>query len=157
MAKSFKQFISEAWSPTKIALPSQKVYAIALRAAKSTAAQYKRYETAGKSVPSAPDSSKFRATVSGMVEVGPVTIHQSFSGLSHHYQVFIKIGSAIESKKAKEIRDDFLGEFDDSLDNAIDGDVGLKLNTTYECSDGKRFTIGTTDGSNWGGIGVRFL
>lgn len=108
------------------------------------------------SVPCAPDTTKFSATVSGMVERQKNLAIPLSGGGVRVYRDFLKIGSAIEYRKREAIYEAFRV--------AVARETGIVLNrpgrfttnfvnTASQCLDG-RVHVDLQFGTNWGGIGV---
>jgi homoserine dehydrogenase len=105
--------------------------------------------TEPKTHAAAPDTSKFRTTAQGFVELADnVTIHGSYN-MSNTYNKFLKIGSAIHTGDKQALVNKFFKELKKYVP-----EYGTE-NTHIKCSDGKQISIAYTYGSAWGGIGVR--
>lgn len=100
-------------------------------------------------VPSAPDTQKFLAMVSGMVEIDlNVTIPNGFGG-ARRYDRFLKIGSAIQWQ----IRERSYAGFREQFKVRTAQDIG-KLGACVKCEEGM-FYVEFISGTSWGGIGFR--
>ena len=103
---------------------------------------YKEHAKKGQtSVPSAPNTSSFRAIKYGMIEVAPKT---SVGGSV--YDLFLKIGSNVDRKIEKEIEE----QFEEAL--SAEG-IKIQKNKWYETSDGYQVRYGDEGGSAWTGFG----
>lgn len=135
----------------RIAVPGKELVREIVDVLRDLAEEFRDAATGTMSVPSAPDTSKFRATRYGMIEfVKNVTIHGSY-GISNTYQYFLKIGSAVDTR----VRDEIFDEFKQSVES-----IGITIRDDYthiESSDGWRVSIAFTYGSAWGGIGLRYV
>lgn len=119
------------------------------RAMEQVADSYAHEVTDPISRPSAPDTSKFRATVSGMIQVEHnVHIHGGQYGIPRTYSVFLKIGGRIDHKIATEIKNEVVKR----VAKIVDDPTGLKIPASLYCDD-KVVGMEQTEGSNWGGIG----
>jgi len=146
--KTFGQFMSEAWQPKKIGKTAAQVLATTKKIAEDLVSEFKAHEVPDSSTPAAPNSSVFRASVSGRISAGSVIIPTNWGG-QHHYQVFVKIGSGVDTTVKNKIKQ----QFHEKVNKALGADV---TSGTFETSDGKRFNLGVESGSNWGGVGVSF-
>lgn len=113
--------------------------------------EFKGSEAKQGSVPSAPDSFKFRAIKYGMIQYCPKEyVHGSY-GTGRQYDHFFKMGSNVASETRKEILDAFIEQFH------VEFDLLLVKNrfTAFKTSDGKRVVFSPDEGgSAWGGFGL---
>lgn len=113
------------------------------------AEDFSQYTVPDSSVPSAPDSSKFRATRGGMISFEKnVHVHGGYYGQPRTYRLFIKIGGAVDPKVCAEIKSE--------LDDAMRWIVGVPFGPTVYFEDGHVMYTGEVNGTNWGGYGVWF-
>ena len=112
------------------------------------AKKYKDSATKNSTVPAGPDTSKFKAHKSGMIEVEKNVTTHSY-GSSTVYLSFLKIGGNVDHKIFKACSDEIMKEAKKLVDEHSES-------MTYTCSifcDDKILVLGETDGTNWGGIG----
>jgi len=110
--------------------------------------KYKDKQVKGDSVPSAPDTTRFRATRSGMIQHETnVHIHGGMYGVNRTYMHFIKIGSLVDTRTCNDIN----REVADLVDE-MTVEEGFKVPGVVHCPDGI-MCFYTEDGTNWGGVG----
>jgi hypothetical protein len=108
-----------------------------------------QYQTKSDSIPSAPNTSVFRASRSGVVNMDRNVVIYGEYGSHVMYPVFLKIGGALSIEHKQLLRTQFI----DHLTPLVD-EVATE-NTHIECSDGTTVSIRFAHGTNWGGIGYR--
>lgn len=112
--------------------------------------EYKKHEGGQDSVPSAPDTSKFRAIKYGMIDHAKgVTVHGGYYGFTRHYEHLLKLGTTVKS----DIRQEILTKFFSHLSDDTGIDIAKGDFVTIKCSDGNVY-IGIVDGTAWGGVGI---
>jgi hypothetical protein len=115
---------------------------------RAVAARSSKYQTKDSSSPSAPDSSKFRASHSGKVEFAENVTTHGYGGFETKYVLALKIGTAIGSSNVEKVMQDVESEFEGlAIDNGAEGH-------TIKTSDGKRITLRDSSGSNYVTMGV---
>lgn len=140
-------------------LESQKIYRIIDASAKSAlgeisaelkklATKYSKHEADKSSVPAGPDSSKFRAQKSGMIQVENNVHTHSYYGGSKAHQVFLKIGGNVVLPIRRELKAEVLK----IISKMVDDDAGLNIPVNLWCNDQMISAI-EEDGTNWGGFG----
>ena len=110
-----------------------------------------KYEEHGSnattSVASAPDTTKFRATKSAMIEFAHnVHIHGGAYGIPKTYKYFVKIGSMVPQDIQKKMFESFAEQVKRIY-------KGMEVPGIIYCPDGS-VTIGKEYGTNWGGFGI---
>jgi hypothetical protein len=111
----------------------------------------------GYTVPCAPDTSQFRAQVSGMVDMCNGLAIPTSGGGARTYSHFLKVGSAIDYDKRNDVYAAFRDEFARLTGRTINapGRYTLdRVDTTLKCSDGTVY-VTFMFGTSWGGIGIR--
>ena len=101
---------------------------------------------------SAPNTSTFTATISGMIEYQQgVNIHGGYYGIPQFFPVFLKIGGRIN----EQTRSNLFEQLGNMLNEHLldENSQPFKIHTNIYCTDGTIW-FSTTDGTNWGGIGV---
>lgn len=93
------------------------------------------------SVPAAPDTSKFIATQSNMIDV----VRGVPAGPVSKFDVLLRMGSGLPLELRREIKQYFLSRLGDN--------IGEDLPQTFVTSDGYRMIFDEKYGSNWGGFG----
>ena len=104
------------------------------------------------SVRSAPNTATMHATISGMIEYAEgVHIHGGYYGIPQFFPVFLKIGGGI----ADSVRQALFDQLADRLNHFLldENSQPFQKHTTIYCENGTLW-FSTTDGTNWGGIGV---
>jgi hypothetical protein len=113
------------------------------------AEKYAHKAVAPTSRPAPPDTTKFRAAVSGMIEVAH-NVHVPGGQYGHPvtYELFLKIGGGVDHQTFKSIKKDVI----EAVSNLVDDPTGLTIPVALYCDD---LVVGfrKTEGSNWGGIG----
>jgi hypothetical protein len=91
---------------------ASKILSEIARASKSLVSKHEDEQTEDSSVPSAPDTSKFRALKSGKIEyMADETIHGGYYGVNKYMSSGVKVGSNIESSIHKDIKETLLKIF----------------------------------------------
>jgi hypothetical protein len=102
--------------------------------------------------PAAPDTSKFRAHVSGMIQVeSNVHVNGGQYGVPRTYKIFLKIGGGVDHKVAAKIKEELIKRVAKFVDDEAAAKA-MKGNAHFYCDD-MMVTMGEEDGTNWGGIG----
>lgn len=144
---------------TLLEAPAQKINVIDMDAdefmkhmdleMKKIADKYAHEVKQTSSRPAGPDTSKFRATVSGMIQVEHnVHVHGGQYGSPKTYKVFLKIGGGIDYKITKKIKEEVM----DLVEELIDVPHNFKIPCTLYLDD-QIVQMSEEDGSNWGGVG----
>ena len=117
---------------------------------KELAAEYQEHATAGHSLGggAAPDSTKFRTVLYGMIEYAPNTQIHGYGGFTTVYRDFLKMGAKVPSQVKAKIKADFENE----LSGMIDGNVWESMSIIT--SDGYRFVYNEAGGTAWSGLGI---
>lgn len=128
------------------------ILSIANEAMDDIAHEFAHYKKDATSRAAAPDTSKFRATVGGMIDVEHnVHVHGGQYGISKTYKVFLKIGGGIDHKVEKQMIDRLASHMSDNLLNYHEAE--FKIPGSIYCKDGM-VIFSTEDGTNWGGVGA---
>ena len=118
---------------------------------KALVSKYKSHEAKTDSIAAAPDTTKFRATRSGMIDFERnVHIHGGQYGVPKTHAYFIKIGGNVDSKISKKIGEELAQDIDDFNDAS---DSVFKIPGTLACADGY-VMLQEEHGTNWGGFGL---
>lgn len=135
-------------SEIKVDYSANEVHAFAREIMQELAEEFAEHQAQSSSVPSAPDTSKFRAQKSGMIEyVGSIEIPGQYHTAKYHD--FMKIGSNVFPEIKRKLHAEFADELASSL--------GLpSLPKNFETNDGYIAIFSTVEGSNWGGFGIMF-
>lgn len=111
---------------------------------------HKSKEVADSSVPSAPDTTKFRAQRSGKIShTQNEVVHGGTYGFTRKFEQFLKIGGGLSFDDKQEIMNEFFKFLGDDLGVSIP----YNDSTSIKCNDGT-VIIGTVYGTNWGGVGA---
>ena len=128
-----------------------------------TAEKYKGKETATSSSPSGPNTSKFTATHSGMIEhKRNLSVARGHPFSPDLYNHFIKIGSNVDAETRQNIVKDIhsglkkLGHKSVNYKGENTNDLGNHKSEFMRTIDkkGGKHVIKKTSGSSWGGIGI---
>ncbi len=122
-----------------------QVLAIMEKAYKKAAEKHKALEVPQSQSPAGPDSSKFHATVGGMVEYSAF-VAVSVGMTRRTYRHFLKLGSGIRVDKRQLVLND-VQKVMQKLAAGLTVDGG-----PLHCPDGD-VAFGTVHGTNWGGVG----
>ena len=129
---------------------SEKIIAIFMNLINEMKIELEPHQTQNTSIPAAPNTAKFMASVSGKVSLEKnVIIHGAYNS-SVMYDSFLKIGSGIKLDITIPIKRKFINSFKENLDIELASE-----NSHIKCSDGKTVSIAFTYGTNWGGVGLR--
>lgn len=121
---------------------------IALNLLEQAHTQLAPHACKSRTVPSAPDTSKFQAMVSGMVEIHEnFLVHGEFNAT--RFDRYLKIGSGVDHAFTKAVLDRFREDFQAKTGHPVTGDV-----SRVDGEDGSLF-IQFTHGTSWGGVGIR--
>jgi hypothetical protein len=133
--------------PSMIDNDSTRIYNDAIRFMKNQVEKYQKYVAGQDSIPAGPDSSKFSATRSGMIEFAKDTqVHGGTYGFNRFYQAFVKIGGNVDGKIKQKMREEFKAWLTKTT-----GD-----DSNYYMTPVHTITYGEVDGTNWGGYGLEF-
>lgn len=131
-------------------ISSEKIIAIFMNLIHKMKLELEPHQTQNTSIPAAPNTAKFMASVSGKVSLEKnVTIHGAYNS-SVTYNSFLKIGSGIKYDIVLPMKKKFMNDFKEQ--------IGIELaseNSHIKCNDGKTVSIAFTYGTNWGGVGLR--
>lgn len=121
-----------------------QVMALMEKTYKKLVEKHKALEVPQSQSPAGPDSSKFHATIGGMVEyVSNVPITEGM--FRRQYKHFLKLGSGIRVDKRRAV----IEEAHKVMNKLV---PGIPLASVIHCPDGD-VSFGDVHGSNWGGIG----
>jgi len=127
--------------------------------AKKLIAKYKKDVAGTDSVPSYPDTSKFLATRSGMIEY--MSGEQQWPHVINsrgHMSAGVKVGSNVNSNVHKSIKDALFKVFS-KHQKKIGGDtdryIRLKLNDDEKYGDHYGITFTSIVGTNWSAYGIK--
>lgn len=121
-----------------------QVLALMEKTYKKLVEKHKALEVPQSQSPAGPDSSKFHATVGGMVEYAPNTT-ATIGMFRRQYRHFLKLGSGIRVDRRRAIIDEA-----HKVMNKLA--PGIPIDTVLHCPDGD-VSFGQVLGSNWGGVG----
>lgn len=115
-------------------------------------ADNKQHEVKATSIPSAPDTFKFRASVSGMIELdrNVVTYRGYQSMFRTTYDHFIKIGGGVDRNVSRGIIEELIGFI--NIEFIAPDAPEFGAHSTLQCDDGA-LAFGVESGTNWGGVG----
>ena len=143
------QELNEMKEPTTEDLPdSDDVMDEIENMLRGVAARASKYQTKDSSSAAAPDSSRFRASHSGKVELAMNVTSHGYGGATTRYNIALKIGTAIGRENVSKVKKDIQDEFD-----GLASDYGVE-GKTIKTSDGKRITLRDSDGTNYKTVGV---
>jgi hypothetical protein len=149
MGQDIRKFMNLMESPFDDVISSIELVEGAEEFMKEQVAEYQQYVNDGRSIPSAPDSTKFLAKQSGMIEYAPKTqVPGGSYGFSRFFQTFVKIGGTVDYKIKQEMADEFK--------NWYDSITASPNSTVFITSDGYKVFFDTVEGTNWGGYGLVF-
>jgi hypothetical protein len=146
---SIAEGLNEAAYMDDVELTASQFHAAISRIMKGLVNEYQSEVQASTSTPSAPDTSKFRATVGGMIEYATrLAVHGGYYGGSKQYIDFIKIGAGIPRQVTKDLMRDFAAHMEEQFDITVTPGVSIAT------EDGYVFSFQVEEGgTNWGGFG----
>lgn len=131
-------------------ISSEKIVAIFMNLIHQMKLELEPHQTQNTSIPAAPNTAKFMASVSGKVSLEKnVTIYGAYNTYVT-YDSFLKIGSGINYDIVFPLKKKFMNDFQEALKIEL-----ATENSHIDCSDGKTVSIAFTYGTNYGGVGLK--
>ena len=134
-----------------------KILSEVAKASKSMVEEYEEMQTEDSSVPSAPDTSKFRALKSGKISyMSNETIHGGHYGVNRHMSSGIKVGGGVDSSVHKDAKDTIWKIFS-KHQKKISGDSDHHIRIRFgETKYGPHYSLVfiATRGTAWSAYGV---
>jgi len=148
--KTFKQFLFE-----EAELNSVKEYVDYIEEGYDEIVnKYKSHITDSDSVPSAPDTSKFRATRGGMLETAHnVNVHGGQYGADKFFPIAVKVGGRIDRDVHEDIKDEVEDQWEGILEGARDHEPHVVDGKVIKTKEGN-LSFSSTGGTNWSAYGI---
>lgn len=135
----------------------KQLYALVEDAMKQAAEYGQQFATNGDMIPSAPNTSVFRAHRSGTIAVKNNVVTYSYGNMAHEWPLFLEIGGALSLDHKRAIQQHFIDALSLALERA---GLPFELNDDpdkfgVDCQNGFAWCY-AHDGTNWGGVGFKF-